>query len=72
VAPSTDDLPEQRLLAGELNDRVRAAVATLPQAQQQVVMLRDIQGFSSEEVCGLLHRGRSKVRAAVEAYCAAP
>jgi len=55
----------------------------LPQAQQQVVMLRDTQGYSSEEVCGPLHltdanqrvlphRGRSKVRAAVEAYCAAP
>src|SRR5437016_1730622 len=51
-------------------------------APRQVVTLRDIQGFSSDEVCGLLHltdanqrvllhRGRSKVRAALEAYCAA-
>jgi RNA polymerase sigma-70 factor (ECF subfamily) len=83
VAPSTDDLPEQRVLTGELNDQVRTAVATLPPAQRQVVMLRDMHGFSSDEVCHLLrltdanqrvllHRGRSKVRAALEAYCAAP
>ena len=82
MAPSTEDLPEQRLLTGELHDEVRRAVATLPPAQRQVVMLRDIQGFSSDEVCDLLHlsdanqrvllhRGRSKVRAALEAYCAA-
>src|SRR5919197_3342453 len=54
VAPSEDDLPEQRLLAGELDDRVRAAVATLPAAQRQVVTLRDIEGFSGEEVCRML------------------
>jgi RNA polymerase sigma-70 factor (ECF subfamily) len=82
VAPSPEDLPEERVLAGELTDQVRAAVATLPPAQRQVVMLRDIQGFSSDEVCHLLqltdanqrvllHRGRSKVRAALETYCAA-
>jgi RNA polymerase sigma-70 factor (ECF subfamily) len=44
-----------------------------------VVTLRDIQGLDAEEVCRLLdlsdgnqrvllHRGRSKVRAALEAY----
>jgi RNA polymerase sigma-70 factor, ECF subfamily len=82
VAPAAEDLPEERFLAGELTDQVRAAVARLPPAQRQVVMLRDIQGLSSDEVCDLLqltdanqrvllHRGRSKVRAALEAYCAA-
>jgi RNA polymerase sigma-70 factor, ECF subfamily len=82
MAPSTEDLPEQRFLTGELHDEVRRAMATLPPAQRQVVILRDIQGFSSDEVCDLLHltdanqrvllhRGRSKVRAALEAYCVA-
>ena len=44
-----------------------------------VIMLRDVQGFPSEEVCELLsltpenqrvllHRGRAKVRAALEGY----
>jgi RNA polymerase sigma-70 factor (ECF subfamily) len=79
VPPSADDVPEQRLLAGELTERVRVAVAALPPAQREVVTLRDIEGWSSDEVCQLLHlsegnqrvllhRGRSKVRFALEEY----
>jgi RNA polymerase sigma-70 factor (ECF subfamily) len=79
IAPSADDLPEDRLLADELLERVRAAVAELPPTQQAVVTLRDIDGLSSTEVCQLLglteanqrvllHRGRSRVRAALEEY----
>ena len=75
-----EDLPEQRFLTDELHEQVRRAVATLPPAQRQVVMLRDLHGLSSDEVCDLLHltdanqrvllhRGRSKVRAALERYC---
>jgi len=81
LAPSADDLPEQRLLADELVEQVRAAIATLPPAQREVVTLRDVEGFTGEDVCGLLelseanqrvllHRGRSRVRAALEAYLA--
>jgi RNA polymerase sigma-70 factor, ECF subfamily len=79
VKPSAEDLPEQRLLADELVSRVREAVAGLPAAQRAVVTLRDIDGWTGDEVCRaldvsdanqrvLLHRGRSKVRAALEAY----
>jgi RNA polymerase sigma-70 factor (ECF subfamily) len=79
VAPSEDDLPEQRLLADELLQQVRACVASLPPAQREVVRLRDIDGCTSDEVCQLLglseanqrvllHRGRSRVRAALEQY----
>jgi len=79
IAPSADDLPEDRLLADELLERVRVAVAQLPPTQQAVVTLRDIDGLSSTEVCQLLdlteanqrvllHRGRSRVRAALEEY----
>jgi RNA polymerase sigma-70 factor (ECF subfamily) len=79
VAPSADDLPEERLLADELVGRVRAAVAELPPTQRAVVTLRDIEGLSSTEVCQLLdlteanqrvllHRGRSRVRAGLEEY----
>src|SRR5918911_4984033 len=81
LPPSPDDLPEQRLLAHELRERVRAAVAALPPAQREVVTLRDIEGWTSDEVCQLLelsdanqrvllHRGRSKVRNALETYLA--
>ena len=79
LAPSDEDLPEQRLLASELTERVHAAVDALPPAQREVVTLRDIDGCSSDEVCQLLdlsevnqrvllHRGRSKVRLALEEY----
>ena len=82
LKPSAEDLPEERLLAGELEDLVRNALATLPPAQAEVVRLRDVEGLPSEDVCEvlsltegnqrvLLHRGRSKIRAALETYMAA-
>ncbi|HEY6297157.1 MAG TPA: sigma-70 family RNA polymerase sigma factor [Streptosporangiaceae bacterium] len=73
--------PETGALSGELRDVVSAAVEALPARQREVVVLRDIQGFGSEEACQilgltaqnqrvLLHRGRARVRAALEAYYA--
>jgi len=58
---------------------VLAAVAALPSAQREVVLLRDIEGWSADETCNvlglsdtnqrvLLHRGRSRVRKAIEDY----
>ncbi|HYY88436.1 MAG TPA: sigma-70 family RNA polymerase sigma factor [Chloroflexota bacterium] len=81
LPPSPEDLPEERLLADELHAQVRAALDTLPPAQREVVLLRDVEGWPSYEVCQalrlseanqrvLLHRGRSKVRAALETYLA--
>jgi RNA polymerase sigma-70 factor (ECF subfamily) len=80
--PPISALPEQQLLADELNAHIRAALAQLPPAQREVVTLRDIEGLGADEVCQLLelsdanqrvllHRGRSKVRAALEEYLAA-
>jgi RNA polymerase sigma-70 factor (ECF subfamily) len=82
LKPSADDMPEERLLAGELQVLVRDALSGLPPAQAEVVRLRDVEGLPSEHVCELLnltegnqrvllHRGRSKVRAALETYMAA-
>jgi RNA polymerase sigma-70 factor (ECF subfamily) len=81
LKPSPDEVPEERLLAGELDDVVRIALRMLPPAQSEVVRLRDVEGLASEEVCQLLgltegnqrvllHRGRSKIRAALEVYLA--
>ena len=72
-------LPEDRLFSQETMDHVRAAVEALPELQRQVIMLRDIDGLSGDEVCNvlllsdtnqrvLLHRARSKVRARMEQY----
>lgn len=70
---------EERLLAGEARAVIDAVIAQLPQAQREVIVLRDISQFGSAEVCDLLdlteanqrvllHRARSRVRAALEDY----
>jgi RNA polymerase sigma-70 factor (ECF subfamily) len=74
-----DDLPEAKLEAAETRKVIASAIAVLPEAQRVVIELRDVQGFAAEEVCNvleisetnqrvLLHRARSKVRAALERY----
>jgi RNA polymerase sigma-70 factor (ECF subfamily) len=71
--------PEERLLAGETRDVIERTIAALPPTQRAVISLRDIEGWSAEEVCNaltltetnqrvLLHRARSAVRAALEEY----
>ena len=73
------DLPEERLLADETMACVQGAIDELPPFQRQVITLRDIEGWPSDEVRVLLgvsegnqrvllHRARSKVRAALETY----
>lgn len=70
---------ESMLLTGELRQQVQAAIEALPAPQREVLTLRDVEGFGSEEVCEvlgvsdvhqrvLLHRARAKVRAAIESY----
>ncbi len=80
AAPSDwSHLPEERLLDRETLARVNAAIETLPPRQAEVIVLRDVEGWEPEEVCAaldisdgnqriLLHRARSKVRAALERY----
>jgi RNA polymerase sigma-70 factor (ECF subfamily) len=72
-------IPEHRLLDAELRQVIEQTIATLPPAQATVISMRDIAGFEAEDVCNaleisetnqrvLLHRARSKVRRALEAY----
>lgn len=71
--------PEAELLSAETRTVIEQAIGALPQAQRQVITLRDVQGWSSEEVCNaldlsetnqrvLLHRARTKVRQALDEY----
>lgn len=80
VAPaSLDSSPERCLLTKELRERLGAVIGTLPANLGTVLWLRDVEGWSSQEVCNalaiqetnqrvLLHRARSRVRAALEPY----
>jgi RNA polymerase sigma-70 factor (ECF subfamily) len=69
--------PWDDLEARETRGVIAAAIEQLPSGQRLVISLRDVEGWSSEEVCNvlelsesnqrvLLHRARSKVRAALE------
>ncbi len=73
------DHPEVRALGAETLDVVRVALDALPPAQQTVVRLRDLEGWTAAEVCNaldltetnqrvLLHRGRARIRAALEEH----
>ena len=46
--------PEQRLEDAETRDAALAAINALPPRQREVISLRDVEGFSSEEVCNAL------------------
>ncbi len=71
--------PESAMLTRETLQVIEAALADLPEAQRQVLLLRDVEGLGSEEVCNvlelsdtnqrvLLHRGRARVRRALDRY----
>ena len=71
--------PEGTVLDRETLAVVGRALEALPQAQRVVVALRDVVGWPSADVCAaldlseanqrvLLHRGRSRLRAALEHY----
>jgi RNA polymerase sigma-70 factor (ECF subfamily) len=71
--------PWRVVLDDEARAVIDAAIAVLPDQQRQVIELRDVAGWSSDEVRNvlelsetnqrvLLHRARSKVRAALEDY----
>jgi RNA polymerase sigma-70 factor (ECF subfamily) len=75
------ELPEERLLAAETRELIASAIDALPPTQRAVISLRDVEGWSSDEVRNaldlsevnqrvLLHRARARVRQALEEYLA--
>ena len=68
---------ERRMEAGKLAGQIRVWIDDLPARQREVVLLRDVEGMSSKDVCAvlaltegnqrvLLHRGRSRLRQLLE------
>ena len=71
------ELPDEQLLARATFERISALAARLSERQRRVFILRDVDGYTSAEVCNmlelsdgnqrvLLHRARSRIRAALE------
>jgi RNA polymerase sigma-70 factor, ECF subfamily len=71
--------PEEELLSKELAERVDMAISGLPPRQQEVLVLRDVEGWSAGDVCNalgisdtnqrvILHRARDRVRDELREY----
>lgn len=71
--------PDAIVRRQEVQRAVEVALESLPEQQRQAVILRDLQGLSPEEVCHilgvtesnqrqLLHRGRLRLRKALEGF----
>jgi len=71
--------PDQQLQTAAYREQGLKALRSLPPAQQRVMMLRDVEDWTSAEVCealqlsaveqrALLHRARTTVRARLQAH----
>lgn len=79
-SPTTwKNIPEEQLLSKETRQMIQSTIDMLPPLQRQVILMRDVDGWSSEEVCNileisetnqrvLLHRARTRVRQALADY----
>jgi RNA polymerase sigma-70 factor (ECF subfamily) len=77
-----DELDPERVVAGrQLWEHVQEAIERLPPGQKAVVLLRDMEDKTGEEICALLqitpenqrvllHRARSRIRAAIDSVTA--
>jgi RNA polymerase sigma-70 factor (ECF subfamily) len=72
-------MPEDRLLSQETHACIDQAIEALPPNQREIIILRDVEGWTAEETRVfldisevnqrvLLHRARSKVRKVLERY----
>jgi RNA polymerase sigma-70 factor, ECF subfamily len=72
----TDDALD-RIAAADMAAVITSCLADLPDAQREVVLLRDVESLAADEVCALLglsdgnqrvllHRGRSRLRNRLE------
>lgn len=72
-------IPDAELLGAEARRKLQETLKTLPTRYAVVFVLRDVEGWSGSEVCGLLgltpenqrvllHRARTRIRAALEDY----
>ena len=79
VSVKREEMPEERLLSQETRMCLERAIEALPPNQREIIILRDIEGWTSDEICStlgisegnqrvLLHRARSKVRSTLERY----
>lgn len=70
---------DARVMSMELRAQLERAIAALPERQREILVLRDVEAWSADEVCNamdvsptnqrvLLHRARDRVRNAIRSY----
>ena len=55
-------MPLDKLLSDELSDKINAAIFTLPEKYRLVIVLRDIEGFSTAETAQILNLSDANVK----------
>jgi RNA polymerase sigma-70 factor, ECF subfamily len=81
ISPDPWPTPEASALSAETRRHLETALDRLPARQRTVIVLRDVEGHTADEVCELLeitaqnqrvllHRARSSVRATLATYLA--
>lgn len=79
ASPEFVSTPLEILLSTEGKKKIEEAIDNLPVIYRTVIILRDVEGFSLEEVAGIvdssvaavksrLHRGRHSIREALSSY----
>jgi RNA polymerase sigma-70 factor (ECF subfamily) len=77
--PDCNALPDRLLLTSELHEALARSIQSLPETYRSVVLLRDIEEFSTEDTAGILeitpesvrtrlHRGRALLREQLNGY----
>jgi len=57
-----NERPEERVLRGELNNLLQVGISQLPEDQQIVLVLNDVQGFSYQEIAEIIDQPLGTVK----------
>jgi RNA polymerase sigma-70 factor (ECF subfamily) len=64
-APGDQESVDETLIAAQHRDLIALAMATLPEKERAAIVLRDIEGFSTDEVARMLKSSSTTVRSQI-------
>ncbi|MGO9832190.1 MAG: sigma-70 family RNA polymerase sigma factor [Myxococcaceae bacterium] len=62
AVPSDGLVPEARAHAREMGDVLQAAILSLPEGHREVIVLKDVEGLTAEDVARVLHEDVAAVK----------